>query len=579
MTAVVRDCQSAVESLHAKVFGAPRPVKQAQAALPVNSAPALGGPALSDDEIIKKASSARNNGQKFSALMAGNWNGDFTSQSEGDSSLIFLLAFYTKDAAQIDRIFRRSGLMRDKWDEKRGEKTYGQMTIDNALEKVTQQWRPGSQRVPDQDGECVERKILRTFTNEQLGLELRATDAAERSNGRVIDIKFEVVICGKAPTPIQISSSTRGTQDAARMLGGWVAAAKGQEKLSRQDQVTIQQFAATVMGNARAILAEASRRSETSTTPNETGPTVEQVVIREAARIEELAFKNADGTIWSERQARDISRSEFERMVSRELLDACEQQAHDMPESSKGKSRPIGFIKQYLPLAWSTALHTLPAEIASPLGPDSAAACRLENLIVRIFQTTGQFRKCHAPNGVDIGTELVTLAGLARDRLYQCDPVRPSGWIRLHNTIDAWCVAVPRPDKPLLCWLGIRYTIGPQLDRSGKLALPNVRNQHDLSIIAGRYGLSVGTGEEAAPTHYVRDAGRPCRLLVLSRALCDRILDYVESGDGDLPDDACEHTPETSVAPPSNAASPPGPRTRAPDFFSKDQNQQSDKTL
>ena len=55
---------------------------------------------------------------------------------------MFTLAFYTKDAGQIDRMFRRSGLFRPKWDEKHGHDTYGQMTIDKALEKVAGQYRP-----------------------------------------------------------------------------------------------------------------------------------------------------------------------------------------------------------------------------------------------------------------------------------------------------------------------------------------------------------------------------------------------------------------------------------------------------
>ena len=50
------------------------------------------------------------------------------------------LAFYTKDAAQIDRLFRRSGLMRAKWDEQHGEQTYGATTIAKALAKVTKQY-------------------------------------------------------------------------------------------------------------------------------------------------------------------------------------------------------------------------------------------------------------------------------------------------------------------------------------------------------------------------------------------------------------------------------------------------------
>ena len=137
----VEDRQAEVEALYAAVFGEPEPRPPASAALPVAPAPVLG-----DDEIIKKASGSRKNGQKFSSLWAGRWNDYFNSASEADSSVVFTLAFYTKDAGQIDRIFRRSGLMRDKWDEPRGASTYGRETIAKALEKVTGQYEPRKRR-------------------------------------------------------------------------------------------------------------------------------------------------------------------------------------------------------------------------------------------------------------------------------------------------------------------------------------------------------------------------------------------------------------------------------------------------
>jgi hypothetical protein len=63
------------------------------------------------------------------------------SHSEADFKLCCQLAFYTKVPAQIDRLFRRSGLMRDKWDESRPEDgSYGARTIHRALERVTAQY-------------------------------------------------------------------------------------------------------------------------------------------------------------------------------------------------------------------------------------------------------------------------------------------------------------------------------------------------------------------------------------------------------------------------------------------------------
>jgi len=127
--------QAELEEVYQRVFGNTPP----PAAAP--STPASEpAPVLSDEQIIRKASRSRKSGQKFAALWAGYWNEYFNSPSEADSSVVFTLAFYTKDPVQIDRIFRQSGLMRDKWDEVHGAQTYGQMTIAKALEKVTGQY-------------------------------------------------------------------------------------------------------------------------------------------------------------------------------------------------------------------------------------------------------------------------------------------------------------------------------------------------------------------------------------------------------------------------------------------------------
>jgi len=68
----------------------------------------------SDEDIVSRAMHAEN-GDKFSRLMAGNWEDEYSSHSEADLALINILAFYTQNRAQIVRIFQRSGLgARDK---------------------------------------------------------------------------------------------------------------------------------------------------------------------------------------------------------------------------------------------------------------------------------------------------------------------------------------------------------------------------------------------------------------------------------------------------------------------------------
>lgn len=63
---------------------------------------------LSDEEVIRIASEAAN-GDKFQSLYAGDFS-NYPSQSEADLSLINIIEFYTKNRAQIARIFRASGL-------------------------------------------------------------------------------------------------------------------------------------------------------------------------------------------------------------------------------------------------------------------------------------------------------------------------------------------------------------------------------------------------------------------------------------------------------------------------------------
>ena len=71
---------------------------------------------ISDDEIIRLAQASKD-AAEFSALWRGDWQGAFKSQSEADYALCRKLAFWCgRDESQIDRLFRCSGLYREKWD-------------------------------------------------------------------------------------------------------------------------------------------------------------------------------------------------------------------------------------------------------------------------------------------------------------------------------------------------------------------------------------------------------------------------------------------------------------------------------
>ena len=105
---------------------------------------------LTDESIIEKAMSSKQ-GHKFSKL----WNGDtsdYPSHSESDLALISILAFYCNgNKEQIDRLYRRSNLFRTKWDEFRGNKTYGEITIDTALSGIKEFYSPIVKTNPTED--------------------------------------------------------------------------------------------------------------------------------------------------------------------------------------------------------------------------------------------------------------------------------------------------------------------------------------------------------------------------------------------------------------------------------------------
>lgn len=88
---------------------------------------------LSIEEIINKMY-ASSRGVQIKHLMDGNIEG-YVSDSEADMALCNFLAFWTsKDPNKMDAIFRKSKLMRPKWDEMRGAMTYGQLTIEKAIQ-------------------------------------------------------------------------------------------------------------------------------------------------------------------------------------------------------------------------------------------------------------------------------------------------------------------------------------------------------------------------------------------------------------------------------------------------------------
>ncbi|MBL9150070.1 MAG: hypothetical protein JNM94_15390 [Phycisphaerae bacterium] len=146
----VNERQGALDSLCKRLW--PRKPKRTRGSAPTDGV-------QDDDALIEQARNARN-GAKFSALWSGDTSLHAGDDSAADAALCSMLAFWTgRDAARIDRLFRRSGLMRDKWDERRGDGSYGALTVEHAIANCTETHSPPrgrARRAPSQVSTDVE---------------------------------------------------------------------------------------------------------------------------------------------------------------------------------------------------------------------------------------------------------------------------------------------------------------------------------------------------------------------------------------------------------------------------------------
>lgn len=101
---------------------------------------------LDDLGLIEQAKRGRN-GTEFTALWAGDTSAYGGDESRADLALCNALAWWTnRDAERVDRLFRQSGLMREKWDRPTAGSTYGAITVQEAVDTCTGGYAPEAYR-------------------------------------------------------------------------------------------------------------------------------------------------------------------------------------------------------------------------------------------------------------------------------------------------------------------------------------------------------------------------------------------------------------------------------------------------
>ena len=88
----------------------------------------------------------RNSAACSITAISASYEGD---HSRADLALCRLIAFYTQDPEQIDRLFRQSALFRSKWE----RADYREWTITKAIETTPERWRGVSAERNGQPGD------------------------------------------------------------------------------------------------------------------------------------------------------------------------------------------------------------------------------------------------------------------------------------------------------------------------------------------------------------------------------------------------------------------------------------------
>lgn len=117
---------------------------------------------LTDEQVIEHASKSAN-GERFMDYYKGNWQKYYDNQSDADMSFVSMLAFWCGNVEeQIDRIYRSSGMMRDKWDRQQSGSTYGALTIRNVVltnDTIYLPINPANIHDPTADFEMLEEEV------------------------------------------------------------------------------------------------------------------------------------------------------------------------------------------------------------------------------------------------------------------------------------------------------------------------------------------------------------------------------------------------------------------------------------
>jgi hypothetical protein len=518
----VEERQQQLERLYAKVFAGPQKRPPADTAPDAGAEPAGesplprnpgNGPSLSDDQLLRKARGA-DNGPNFEALYdRGDTGGHGGDASRADSALCFHLAWWTKDRGQIDRLFRQSALMRPKWDERHSGdgRTYGEMTVDRALEHVSGGYTPG-RAGPSTNGKAQgplapagAAKAAKEFT---LGPLTLRPGPPHRTPTR-LHVPLAVLRDGCQVDSITLGKSANGRKEAARLLAPLLGGGPGAGEIERV-------FSAII------VAAEGALNNQ----PPPSGPRARDIVRALVPQALQFRFRTEQG-LWSESLRCEMRRQDFVNFHPDSLLEAAAK-AVDVPRIAPGAEPPRGALLEAvvceLKILWPDILAATPWPAAAGLSPETAeaAAQKFREALVRIWNAPRVHERVKNKEDGDImvfdASLISRVKDLSRDsaKIYEENKGHPP-WTMIHRPFRAWWRPGEGAGGEIVPRLGMRFELGLQMS----VALPGVSNQPSLNTIGEAFGL-LDPDPKGVPR--VTSGGKQ-RLAVLALDLSQDMLD------------------------------------------------------
>lgn len=494
----------------------PEPVKGAPSGAATGQSSASVNGYLPADELILAKAKAAKNGEKFRNLFEGQadtgqpdlseYNGD---DSAADRALLLMLAFWCrKNPTVMERLYRASRLMRPKFDEPRGETTWGRQEIDKAIgaQETFYDWPTKSSEKANVDPIRLNDKFS-----------LQPVQERRTQSGKLV-VQTKLMAGEQSLVLLEVTSAVSSQDKVVEKLAKYIAPAGVESELD------LAAIVGKLICDAQERLERAEAARGADRDANEI-PTVREIVVARVPSIFRLAYATEDGRLWSESKARAVSRQEFVAFTPEWLVDRCGNGRDAPADENSGEVdelRLVRMIQTSLGILWASLMERLPRQAAdAELDAEAEDAKRFRNAVLRLWccLTTHQTTTVRDGKGGEETT--AARASLASRVQHEFARFRNAGttgrrakWMEVQNAFAAWWRPHIDAEGRIVALLAMKFILFDQL----RIAVPGVTDQGSMRTLGVRYGIFTDT---PLVSERLTDGSRLCGL---SATLVDEIL-------------------------------------------------------